>query len=32
MNYDKVENKRMKNDAPREIFNFNNDIPDARGK
>ena len=32
MNYDKVENSRIKKDMPREIFKLNTEIVDTRGK
>ena len=32
MNYDKVENSRIKKDIPREIFKINTEIEDTRGK
>jgi hypothetical protein len=32
MNYDKVENSRIKKDIPREIFKINTEIVDSRGK
>ena len=32
MNYDKVENSRIKKDIPREIFDINTEIADTRGK